>query len=63
MSLAVNRVNNISFRANETQKPEQKSPETSQKSGLSDGEKIMAGLGAVAAITLGGILVKRRALM
>lgn len=60
MSLAVNRVNNISFRANETQKAEQKSPETSQKSGLSDGEKIMAGLGAMAAITLGGILVKRR---
>ncbi|PWL73805.1 hypothetical protein DBY21_10080 [Candidatus Gastranaerophilales bacterium] len=59
MPLSINSVNNnvISFRANETKKPKQKSPETSQKSGLSDGEKILAGLGAVAAITLAGIAI------
>lgn len=60
MSLSVNRVNDISFRANETGKPEQKSPEASQKGNMSDGEKIMVGLGAVAAITLAGIAIANK---
>ncbi len=61
MSLSVNRVNNnILFKANE--KPEGMVNTEKEKTdkGLSDSEKIIMGLGILAGITIGGILVKRR---
>lgn len=61
MSLSVNRVNNnILFKANE--KPEGTVNIEKEKAdkGLSDSEKKLIGLGALAGITIGGILVKRR---
>lgn len=61
MSLSVNRINQVSFRANE--KPQKKStPENSSQktTGMSDGEKVLVGLGAATAAVLGGILIKRR---
>lgn len=63
MTLSVNRVNsNIYFRANERPSVEKENtpPPPSSKEGLTTGQKALVGLGALAGITLGGILVKKR---
>ena len=63
MTLSVNPVNsNIYFRANERPSVEKEKtpPPPSSNEGLTTGQKALVGLGALAGITLGGILVKRR---
>lgn len=60
MSLSVNRINQVSFRANEEPQKKSTPKNSSQKTtGMSDGEKVLVGLGATAAAILGGILIKK----
>lgn len=61
MSLSVNRINQISFRAGETSQKKSEPEKSSQETtGMSDGEKILIGLGATAVAVIGGILIKKR---
>lgn len=61
MTLSVNPINsNIYFRANERPSVEKENTPPSSKDGLTTGQKALVGLGALAGITLGGILVKKR---
>ena len=60
MTLSVDRVNgNIYFKSGETHSTQGKVTPPEENS-LTTGEKTMIGLGALAALTIGGILVKRR---
>lgn len=63
MSLTVNKINNINFKANEKPSVENKTskPEVEKDNGgLSSEQKTLIGLGALAGAVVGGILVKRR---
>lgn len=61
MALSVNRINQISFRAGETSQKKSEPEKSSQETtGMSDGEKILIGLGATATAVIGGILIKKR---
>lgn len=63
MTLSVDRVNgNIYFKSGETSSTQGKvtPPTPLEENSLTTGEKTMIGLGALAALTIGGILVKRR---
>ena len=60
MSLLINKVGSVSFRANEKNISEKKVETISQDKGMSKENKILLGLAATATAVVGGILIKKK---